>query len=282
MSAPVDWGGRAARCPACGASFVIPMEGEPGLEAPVSRARPDRLPGPSSALATEWSLDAGAVDAGRAAADPAIEVARSFERAARARSRRAWVVRGVVLFSLAAIVAGGLWWRHVYREEYSAAGRMKKRGAGVQILPGQAHPHPAAQAAMARVRSAEQAFQTSGERLDEAVALVQAYRAALALDPPIPDASAAYVRNNLAWLLATTRFVSLRDPEEAVRLAEEAVEAASGEWTYRDTLAEALAAAGRAGDAVRAAEEAIEIAPAQPWLRHQLDRFRALAGSASR
>jgi len=66
--------------------------------------------------------------------------------------------------------------------------------------------------------------------------------------------------NNLAWLLATTDSRELRDPEEAVRLAERAVAKVPGNPRLLETLARAYAAAGRRGDARDAARRALDAA----------------------
>ncbi|MBW2447355.1 MAG: tetratricopeptide repeat protein [Deltaproteobacteria bacterium] len=66
--------------------------------------------------------------------------------------------------------------------------------------------------------------------------------------------------NNLAWLLATEP--SLRDPAEAVRLAEHAAEIAPADAAVLDTLAVAYHAAGRRTDALAAAGRAAAAAHA--------------------
>ncbi|MBN1676804.1 MAG: hypothetical protein JXR37_37520 [Kiritimatiellae bacterium] len=76
---------------------------------------------------------------------------------------------------------------------------------------------------------------------------------ALRIDPqsPIP-------KNNLAWLLATSPREQLRNPQAAVRLAQEACRTTGcRKPEMLDTLAAAYAAAGRFDDAVRAAREAL-------------------------
>ena len=92
-------------------------------------------------------------------------------------------------------------------------------------------------------------------RTPEAIA---AYREALRLGAQAPD-----LRNNLAWLLATS---SAGDPgaaAEAVGLAEQAVaELGDGHAVALDTLAAAYAAAGRREDAARTAERALALAEA--------------------
>jgi tetratricopeptide (TPR) repeat protein len=93
-------------------------------------------------------------------------------------------------------------------------------------------------------------------RSEEAIA---AYRAALALGAQAPD-----VRNNLAWLLATSGFGGSAAAAEAVSLAEQAV-AALGESDAGalDTLAVSYAAAGRRDEAARASARALAAAEAQ-------------------
>jgi spermidine synthase len=83
---------------------------------------------------------------------------------------------------------------------------------------------------------------------------IAAYRAALARHPDWPEAA-----NKLAWLLATHPQAELREPSEAVRLAE----LACAPWAqplpeYFNTLAAAYAAAGRFTDAMQAAQRGID------------------------
>lgn len=84
------------------------------------------------------------------------------------------------------------------------------------------------------------------------------YRATLLAQPDLPDAL-----NNLAWLLATSAEPSLRDGNEAVRLAERAC-ALTGhkEPLLLGTLAATYAEAERFDEAAATAEKAIAIAQA--------------------
>lgn len=101
-------------------------------------------------------------------------------------------------------------------------------------------------------------------------------RAALAADPGDPLAA-----NGLAWILATSSDPSLRDPPEAVRAAEWAVNARPDDPGLLDTLGAAYAAAGRFKDAIAAAERAEEIASAKgdtalrDRIRERLVSYRA-------
>lgn len=85
---------------------------------------------------------------------------------------------------------------------------------------------------------------------------VAEYRAALQLRPGwIPAA------NNLAWILATHKDDAIRNPEEAVRLAEQVCEATSkSDPTSLDTLAVAYAAAGKREEAIEILNRALSIA----------------------
>ena len=85
------------------------------------------------------------------------------------------------------------------------------------------------------------------------------YRRALQLRP---DWSSPM--NNLAWILATTADDELRDPAEAVRLAERASQNAAEKLSpgLLDTLAAAYASAKQFDKAVRTAQRAIELAEA--------------------
>ena len=85
---------------------------------------------------------------------------------------------------------------------------------------------------------------------------VDAYRRTLRLDPSLQTAL-----NNLAWLLATASDPQLRDPEQALRLAQRAQRAAPRpDPALLDTLAAAYAAQGRFEEALRVAQRAAELA----------------------
>jgi len=108
------------------------------------------------------------------------------------------------------------------------------------------------------------------ERRDaEAVA---AYRAALAADPALPDAL-----NNLAWLLAASHDAAVRDPAEALRLAEAAATASQRrDANVLDTLAVALAANARFDAALATLDEARALLPDDAAAeRSALDERRA-------
>jgi tetratricopeptide (TPR) repeat protein len=85
---------------------------------------------------------------------------------------------------------------------------------------------------------------------------ISAYRRASAL-----DSNLAFAANNLAWILATAADATLRQPDEAVTLAQRALELSGGQDpAYLDTLAAAYAAAGRFDDAVQTVAKALELA----------------------
>ena len=81
------------------------------------------------------------------------------------------------------------------------------------------------------------------------------YRESLRLDPGYYVAA-----NNLAQLLATTNDAELRDPAEAIRLAQSALRAAGESPAVLDTLALAQSAAGQLASAIETATRAAELA----------------------
>ena len=102
-------------------------------------------------------------------------------------------------------------------------------------------------------------------------------RAALALKPDSVD-----VLNNLAWFLATTPHEEVRNPTEAVKLAEKADSLTRGEnVAILDTLGITYASAGRFDKAAQAARRAIALAEKDndgqtaQVLRGQLAEFEA-------
>jgi tetratricopeptide (TPR) repeat protein len=101
------------------------------------------------------------------------------------------------------------------------------------------------------------------------------YREALRLDPDFADAA-----NDLAWLRATCPDPAWRDGPEAVRLAERAVQLSGKtvDAALLDTLAAALAEAGRFDEAVQTAGRAQELALAsqQPQLAEKIARRQDL------
>ncbi|MFI5215529.1 MAG: tetratricopeptide repeat protein [Candidatus Limnocylindria bacterium] len=96
-------------------------------------------------------------------------------------------------------------------------------------------------------------------RLDDPARTVAQLRDALRLAP-----GSTGMRNELAWTLATSRDARIRDPDQAVRLAESLVHSSeTPDLNWLDTLAAAYAAAGRFDDAVRLASQASALAQAQ-------------------
>ncbi len=85
---------------------------------------------------------------------------------------------------------------------------------------------------------------------------LEAFRAALTLR----DADTRAL-SGLAWVRATARDPALRDPAEAVRLAEQAASATRRrDISVLDALAAAYASAGRFSEAAKAAQEGIDLA----------------------
>ena len=90
----------------------------------------------------------------------------------------------------------------------------------------------------------------------QAVEAVQHYRAALRIRPGFPEAL-----NNLAWLLTTSEQADIKNPADAVPLAERACELTLYSTPdYISTLAAAYAGAGRFDEAMATAEKACALA----------------------
>lgn len=101
-----------------------------------------------------------------------------------------------------------------------------------------------------------------------------ALRGALAIDPQSLAANA-----QLAWILATTSDAGLRNPEEAIRLAQRARAAAGDESpSILDILATGYAAAGRFPEAIETAQRAVELArrPGSPTRPEPIEMRLAL------
>jgi tetratricopeptide (TPR) repeat protein len=87
------------------------------------------------------------------------------------------------------------------------------------------------------------------------VEAVAEYRTALTLAPDSANCSI-----NLAWLLSAHRQAAIRQPGEAIRLAEHAVELTGRRSADAlDVLAAAYASAGRFDAAVQSADEALRV-----------------------
>lgn len=82
-------------------------------------------------------------------------------------------------------------------------------------------------------------------------------RKAVEMAPNLADAS-----NRLAWFLATCQDKEFRNGEEAVKLAEKAVELSENkDWSFLDTLAAAYAENGDFAKAIATGNKALEMAP---------------------
>ncbi|MBX3441495.1 MAG: tetratricopeptide repeat protein [Planctomyces sp.] len=90
--------------------------------------------------------------------------------------------------------------------------------------------------------------------LGDHAAALEDYERALQLAPEL-----SAVMNDAAWLLATCPDESVRNPQRAVQLAEQAAALAPKNGDYLDTLAAAYAAAGRFEDAIARAEAALPL-----------------------
>jgi tetratricopeptide (TPR) repeat protein len=113
---------------------------------------------------------------------------------------------------------------------------------GLELNPDDAETRRSLAAALASTNHTEEA--------------VSEYRAALTLIPDLPGALL-----DLAWILATSDRPGIRNPEEAVRLAERAAELTHQQNpSVLDTLAAAYAAHGQIERAISTADLAVQLA----------------------
>jgi tetratricopeptide (TPR) repeat protein len=81
--------------------------------------------------------------------------------------------------------------------------------------------------------------------------------------------------NNLALLLATSSDEKIRNPEEAVKLAEKAVEIEANNASYLDTLAAAYFQARQPQKAAEAERRALKLKPDNPSYKKALEKYEA-------
>jgi predicted Zn-dependent protease len=81
--------------------------------------------------------------------------------------------------------------------------------------------------------------------------------------------------NNLAFLLATTTDPELRNPKEALSLAQKAVSAEPNNAAHQDTLARAYFETGQPEKAAEAEQRAVALQPDNPSYKEALEKYRA-------
>lgn len=110
-------------------------------------------------------------------------------------------------------------------------------------------------------------FYYSKKRWTDALGL---WESSLRLDPDNPE-----TLNNLAWLLATCEDARLRNPREALDLADRAARISPTSPHILDTLAEAHFRLGRVARALELEERALALAREnRPYYLKQMNRFR--------
>ncbi len=83
--------------------------------------------------------------------------------------------------------------------------------------------------------------------------------------------------NNLALLLATSTDAGVRNPREAIVIAQKAVGASGDNPACLDTLAMALYEAGQPNKAAEAERRALALKPDDPGYKKALDKYLASA-----
>jgi len=81
--------------------------------------------------------------------------------------------------------------------------------------------------------------------------------------------------NNLAFLLATSTDPKVRNPKEAVSIAEKAVETQPNNASYLDTLATAYFEAGQPDKAAETERRALALKPDDPSYKKALEKYEA-------
>jgi hypothetical protein len=271
LEAPASWADRVVTCPACGKGLRVPSATDPAAASALGErdaARRERtLDGAGLArVAEEASIRV--IDVVPAAGLRASPVAGRPRRLSR-RARRA-ITWSLVAATIAGLVGGALWWRHVYRRDFSAAGIMAKRGFGqrIQEIP-RGEP-----ALMDEVLAAEREWERSGRSHEAAVEMARVYR--LVADRAGRTRADAYLLNNAAWFFATSPVAATRDIVAALRLSEAAVEITGAkDPNALDTLSEALFLNGRLKEALDAELAAQVLAPDAAYIAPQLAKIRA-------
>jgi tetratricopeptide (TPR) repeat protein len=105
---------------------------------------------------------------------------------------------------------------------------------------------------------------------------LERYREALDLiEPMIVEFPKDYfLKNNLSWLYATAKDPAIRDGAKAVRLAQDALFIAPGDFHVWSTLSEAYYISGDYTKAQRAAEEALRLATQSGMSGRALEEYR--------
>lgn len=105
---------------------------------------------------------------------------------------------------------------------------------------------------------------------DEQTAVI-AYELALEMEPELFE-----IQNNMAWLLLTSKEISLRNPVRALSLSRSAAQINPAGFVL-DTLAVAWWANGFTEEAIKTENQAIHVDPGQiSYYQSQIERFKAL------
>ncbi len=104
---------------------------------------------------------------------------------------------------------------------------------------------------------------------------LERYKEALDIMIPLVKAypSDYYLKNNLAWLYATAKDISIRDGTKAVKMAQEAMLMSPNDYHVWSTLSEGYFVCGEYNKALRAAEEAVRLSTAAGAGAEELDRY---------
>jgi tetratricopeptide (TPR) repeat protein len=105
---------------------------------------------------------------------------------------------------------------------------------------------------------------------------MQRYKDALAVLEPLAQEFQGdyFLKNNIAWLYATAKDVSIRNGAKAVQYAQDALLIAPGDFHVWSTLSEGYYISGQYDKALRAAEEALKLSLQSPAGADGSDEYR--------
>lgn len=105
---------------------------------------------------------------------------------------------------------------------------------------------------------------------------MQKYKEALAvLEPLVKEFPEDYfLKNNIAWLYATAKDVTIRNGAKAIQYAQDALLIAPGDFHVWSTLSEGYYISGQYDKALRAAEEALKVSLDSPTGAEGAEEYR--------
>jgi len=172
-------------------------------------------------------------------------------------------------------VEAARWFRKA-AEQGDAAGEFN---LAILYAQGRGVPKDQNEAAKWMQRAADQGFAAGqfglGSMYERGKGVPQSATEAAAWYRKAADQGNVPAMNNLAFLLATTTDPKLRNPKEALSLAQKAVSAEPNNAAHQDTLARAYFETGQPEKAAEAEQRAVALKPDNPSYKEALEKYRA-------